>query len=75
MTNQDYDLAAEAKKAVNKRYDIYYKKANAASDAGKLKLVSEFPIMSIICTTRRSISTSHLAAQWRASSIRTETTA
>ena len=41
MAEQEFDLAAEAKKAVNKRYDMYYEKAKAAHDAGKLKLVSE----------------------------------
>ena len=35
MAEQEFDLAAEAKKAVNKRYDMYYEKAKAASDAGK----------------------------------------
>ena len=36
-----FDLAAEAKKRVNYRYDKYGEQAKAISDAGKLKLVSE----------------------------------
>jgi len=41
MTKEFYDLAGEVKKTVNKRYDEYLEKAKAASDGGKLKLVSE----------------------------------
>jgi len=41
MTEEFYDLAEEAKKIVNKKYDEYYVKGKAASDGGKLKLVSE----------------------------------
>ena len=36
-----YDVSAEAKKNVNKPYNKFYEKGKAASDAGKLKLVSE----------------------------------
>ena len=41
MAKEFYDLSAEAKKNVNKPYNQYFEKAKAASDAGKLKLVSE----------------------------------
>ena len=40
-----FDLAAEAKKRVNYRYDKYGEQAKAASDSGKLKLVSETTCM------------------------------
>ena len=40
-----FDLAAEAKKRINHRYDKYGEQAKAASDAGKLKLVSETTCM------------------------------
>jgi uncharacterized protein YcgI (DUF1989 family) len=36
-----FDVGAEAKKKVNKRYDKYGHKARELSDSGKLKLVSE----------------------------------
>lgn len=41
MAEQFYDAGAEAKKKVTKRYDPYGEQARTASDAGKLKLVSE----------------------------------
>ena len=41
MTKEFYDAGAEAKKSVNKRYEKYYEQTKAASDDGKLKLVSE----------------------------------
>ena len=41
MENDFYDAGAEAKKKVNRRYEKYYRQAKAASDAGRLKLVSE----------------------------------
>ena len=41
MAEEFFDAGEEAKKKVNKRYDPYCEKAKAASDAGKLKLVSE----------------------------------
>lgn len=41
MAKVFFDAGAEAKKRVNKRYAEYYEKAKAASDDGKLKLVSE----------------------------------
>ena len=41
MEREFYDLAAEVKKKVNQRYARYYEQAKAASDGGKLKLVSE----------------------------------
>ena len=41
MTKEFFDAGAEAKKKVNQRYAPYYEKAKAASDGGKLKLVSE----------------------------------
>jgi uncharacterized protein YcgI (DUF1989 family) len=41
MTEEFFDAGLEAKKKVNKRYTSYYEKAKAASDGGKLKLVSE----------------------------------
>ena len=41
MSEKFFDAGEEAKKKVNQRYDPYCEKARAASDAGKLKLVSE----------------------------------
>lgn len=41
MTKEFYDAGAEAKKKVNQRYNKYLEAARAASDGGKLKLVSE----------------------------------
>ncbi len=41
IAEEFYDVSAEAKKNVNKPYNKYYEKGKAASDAGKLKLVSE----------------------------------
>ena len=44
VTAQDrefFDAGAEAKKKVNKRYDKYGDKERAASEGGKLKLVSD----------------------------------
>ena len=41
MAKEFYDVSAEVKKYVNERYNEYYHKAKAVSDAGKLKLVSE----------------------------------
>jgi uncharacterized protein YcgI (DUF1989 family) len=41
MAEEFFDAGEEAKKKVNLRYTPYYEKAEAASDAGQLKLVSE----------------------------------
>ena len=41
MTEKEYDLILDGARRVNEPYDKYYKQAKAASEAGKLKLVSE----------------------------------
>ena len=41
MAKKFFDAGAEAKKKANKQYDPYLEKARAASDTGRLKLVSE----------------------------------
>ena len=41
MASEEYDIIVEAKKKVNEPYNKAYEAAKAASEAGKLKLVSE----------------------------------
>jgi uncharacterized protein YcgI (DUF1989 family) len=41
MTEKEYDIILDAKKRVNAPYNKYYEQAKAASEDGKLKLVSE----------------------------------
>jgi uncharacterized protein YcgI (DUF1989 family) len=41
MSTQDFDLTVDLKKHINEPFNQYYEKAKAASDGGKLKLVSE----------------------------------
>ena len=42
MTQKQYDIVADAKKRMNEPYNRYYEQANAASEAGSLRLVDEF---------------------------------
>ena len=42
MTQQEYDIVADAKNRVNAPYQKYFEQAKAASEAGKLRLVNEY---------------------------------
>ena len=44
MTQQDYDIVAEGKKHINAPFQKCYEQAKAVSEAGKLKLVSEYTL-------------------------------
>ena len=41
MTKEYYDIIVDAKKRVNEPHNKYFEQAKAASEAGKLKQVSE----------------------------------